>query len=261
MRKFILTFFVVISIAIFLLIHNTYSSIENCDHNCSKCHKITNEEALNLLKEGIPDVKVLEVGPAAVKGLWEIAIESRGQKGIAYVDFSKKYVVSGSILNLKIKTNLTGEKLYNLNKIDTSQIPLDNALLMGDKNASKKVIIFTDPECPYCGKLHQEIKKILEKRKDIAFYIKMFPLTKLHPKAYEKSKAIICEKSLNLLEDSFAGKSLPEPKCKTSGIDENIKLGEKLGIRGTPAIILPDGGVIPGYKDADSLISLIDKPS
>ena len=260
MLKFILTFFVVISVIGFLLVPSTYS-IETCDHNCTKCHKITNEEALNLLKEGITDVKVLEVGPAVVKGLWEIAIESRGQKGIAYVDFSKKYVVSGSILNLKTKTNLTGEKLYNLNKIDTSQIPLDNALLMGDKDASKKVIIFTDPECPYCGKLHQEIKKILEKRKDIAFYIKMFPLAKLHPKAYEKSTAIVCEKSLKLLEDSFAGKSLPEPKCKTSEIDKNIKLGEKLGIRGTPAIILPDGGIIPGYKDADSLISLIDKSS
>lgn len=260
MQKFILTFFVVISITIFLLTHNTYS-IENCDHNCSKCHKITNEEALNLLKEGVPDVKVLEVGPAAVKGLWEIAIESRGQKGIAYVDFSKKYVVSGSILNLKTKTNLTGEKLYNLNKIDTSEIPLDNALLMGDKDASKKVIIFTDPECPYCGKLHQEIKKVLEKRKDIAFYIKMLPLVKLHPKAYDKSRTIVCEKSLKLLEDSFAGKGLPERKCKTSEIDKNIKLGEKLGIRGTPAIILPDGGIIPGYKDADSLISLIDKSS
>jgi thiol:disulfide interchange protein DsbC len=216
---------------------------------------------LNLVKEGIPDVKILEVTPAPAKGLWEIAIESRGQKGIAYVDFSKKYIVSGSIFDITTKTNLTGERLYNLSKIDLSQIPLDNALLMGDKNASKKVIIFTDPECPYCGRLHQEIKKVLEKRKDIAFYIKMFPLTKLHPKAYEKSTAIVCEKSLKLLEDSYAGKSPPEAKCKTSEVDENIKLGERLGIRGTPAIVLPDGGIIPGYKDADSLISLIDKPS
>ena len=49
------------------------------------------------------------------------------------------------------------------------------------------------------------------------------------------------------------------PKCQTSALDENIKLAEKLGIRGTPAIILPNGLVIPGYKDADSLIALIDK--
>ncbi len=105
------------------------------------------------------------------------------------------------------------------------------------------------------------MKKVLEKRKDIVFYIKLYPLIKLHPKAYEKSKAIVCEKSLALLEDNFAGKSLPEPKCKSSEVDENLKLGERLGITGTPAIIFPDGSVVPGSVDADSLISLIDKKS
>ncbi|OHE60585.1 MAG: hypothetical protein A2Z47_04055 [Thermodesulfovibrio sp. RBG_19FT_COMBO_42_12] len=260
MRKFILILFVAISITGLLFIRNTHS-IDKCDHDCTTCHQTTKDEMLNLIKEGIPDVKIIEVRPAPLKGLWEVAIETKGQKGVVYIDFSNKYIVSGSIFDIATKTNLTGERLFNLNKVDISQIPLDNALLMGDKDASKKVIIFTDPECPYCGKLHQEIKKVLEKRKDIAFYIKLLPLVKLHPKAYEKSMAIVCEKSLNLLEDSFAGKSLPEAKCKTSEVDENLKLGERLGLRGTPAIILPGGGIIPGYKDADSIISLIDKPS
>lgn len=88
----------------------------------------------------------------------------------------------------------------------------------------------------------------------------MYPL-KIHPNAYEKSRAIVCEKSLSLLEDAFAKKQIPKPSCETTVIDENIKLGEKLGINGTPAIILPNGSLIPGYKDADSLISLIDKRS
>jgi len=104
------------------------------------------------------------------------------------------------------------------------------------------------------------MKKVIDKRKDIAFYIKMYPLP-FHKGAYEKAKAIVCEKSLSLLEDAFEKKPLPEPKCETPAIDENLKLVEKLGIRGTPAIILPNGIVIPGYKDADSLISLIDKSS
>jgi thiol:disulfide interchange protein DsbC len=102
------------------------------------------------------------------------------------------------------------------------------------------------------------MKKVIEKRKDIAFFIKMFPLP-MHKGAYEEAKAIVCEKSLALLEDAFAKKPLPAPKCDTKAVDDNIKLGEKLGIRGTPAIILPDGIVVPGYKDADSLIALISK--
>jgi thiol:disulfide interchange protein DsbC len=102
------------------------------------------------------------------------------------------------------------------------------------------------------------MKKVIEKRKDIAFFIKMYPLP-MHKGAYEKSKTIVCEKSLALLEDAFAKRPLPAPKCQTSALDENIKLAEKLGIRGTPAIVLPNGLVIPGYKDADSIIALIDK--
>jgi thiol:disulfide interchange protein DsbC len=104
------------------------------------------------------------------------------------------------------------------------------------------------------------MKKIIEKRKDITFFIKMYPLP-MHKGADEKAKAIVCEKSLNLLDDAFDKKPLPAPKCETTVIDDNIKLAEKLGIRGTPAIILPNGSIIPGYKDADSLISLIDKSS
>jgi thiol:disulfide interchange protein DsbC len=102
------------------------------------------------------------------------------------------------------------------------------------------------------------MKKVIEKRKDIAFFIKMYPLP-MHKGAYEEAKAIVCEKSLALLEDAFAKKPLPAPKCETKALDDNIKLAEKLGIRGTPAIILPDGIVVPGYKDADSLIALIGK--
>jgi thiol:disulfide interchange protein DsbC len=100
------------------------------------------------------------------------------------------------------------------------------------------------------------MKKVIEERKDIAFYIKMFPLP-MHKGAYDKAKAIVCEKSLALLEDAFAGKELPKPKCETTAVDENIALVQKLGISGTPALIFPDGRVIPGAVDAKSIIGMI----
>jgi thiol:disulfide interchange protein DsbC len=100
------------------------------------------------------------------------------------------------------------------------------------------------------------MKKITEERKDIAFFIKFFPL-KSHPAAYEKAKAIICEKSLALLEDAHSGKPLPQPKCNTTAVDESIKLAEKLGLSSVPVLIFPDGRVMPGYKDAKTLLGLI----
>jgi thiol:disulfide interchange protein DsbC len=100
------------------------------------------------------------------------------------------------------------------------------------------------------------MKKVLEERKDIVFNIKLFPLNS-HPEAYGKSKAIICEKSLALLEDAFEKKSLPKPNCETLAVDENIKLAKKLGFTSVPLLILPDGRLLPGYKDAKTLIGLI----
>jgi thiol:disulfide interchange protein DsbC len=100
------------------------------------------------------------------------------------------------------------------------------------------------------------MKKIIDERKDIAFHIKMFPLTS-HPEAYQKSKSILCEKSLALLEDAFEKKPIPIPKCETSAVDENIRLAQKLGITSVPSLVLPDGRIVPGYKDAKNLIQLI----
>lgn len=145
MLKFILIILAAIATITFSAAHTTYS-LENSDHNCSKCHQITNADATTLLKEIIPDVKILEIGPALVKGLWEIAIETRGQKGIVYIDFSRNNIISGSILDIKTKANLTQERSSELNKVDVSQIPLDDALVMGDKDAKHRVIVFDDPD-------------------------------------------------------------------------------------------------------------------
>ena len=63
---------------------------------------------------------------------------------------------------------------------------------------------------------------------------------------------------MTILEESFAKKPVPEPNCETKEIDDNMKLGEELGITGTPAAIMPDGSVQAGYLEADKLIERID---
>jgi thiol:disulfide interchange protein DsbC len=119
--------------------------------DCSKCHTLTKDDAATLLKDLIPNVKVLEVRVVPVKGIWEVDIESGGKKGPVYVDFSKKYAVSGALINIKDKKNLTQERVEELNKVvlsknDVSAIPLDDAVVMGDRNAKYKIIVFDDPE-------------------------------------------------------------------------------------------------------------------
>ncbi len=227
-------------------------------HDCARCHTLKNDEAAAILKDMAPDLKVLEVGQAPVKGLWEVFLSAGGRKAVVYIDYSKKNFFSGTIFDMKARKNLTQERFEELNKVDVSKIPLDDALVLGDKNAKYKVIVFSDPDCPYCAKLHKELKKVVEKRKDIAFFIKLFGLP-MHPDAGWKAKTIVCKKSLALLEDNFEGKQIPKPDCDTKVPEENAKLAAENGISGTPALVLPDGRVSPGFREADALIELITK--
>jgi thiol:disulfide interchange protein DsbC len=121
-------------------------AFEERGQDCSKCHKLSNDEARDLLKEIVPDIKVFNVSPASSKALWEVYVESRGRKGLVYIDFSKKHMFSGAIISIKEKKNLTQERLVELNRIDVSQIPLGDALVMGDEKARIRVVVFTDPD-------------------------------------------------------------------------------------------------------------------
>ncbi|MBI4691627.1 MAG: DsbC family protein [Nitrospirae bacterium] len=251
------------SVFLILLMSPTAAySFLGCDEECSKCHSLNTAEVKNILtKIKNPDAKILKIQMSPVKGLWEVDVEDKGRKGLFYVDFSKQYIIRGPILDISGTIDKTKERVEELNKdrkVDRSRIPLKDALMLGDRYATKKVIIFTDPDCPFCGKLHKEIKKVVEKRKDIAFYIKLFPLTKLHPDSLWKSKTILCNKSLKFLEDNFDKKPIPKPACEAKEIAENIKLAESLGITGTPTTIMPDGSVHSGYLQADKLIEIVD---
>jgi thiol:disulfide interchange protein DsbC len=219
---------------------------------CSDCHVLNKDEAAKILKTDMFKAQVREIRMSPVKGLWEIEVSQGDKVFLVYLDFAKKYLVEGRYTPV----DQLGQSAP-LKKVDLKKIPLENAIVLGNAKAEKKIIVFDDPECPYCAKLHEEIKKIVAKRTDLAFYIKMYPLA-MHPGAYEKSKAVVCQKSAKLLDDAFAGKKLPKAECETQEIDNNIKLAEELGINGTPAMILPDGSLVPGYVPGEELLGIID---
>lgn len=224
-----------------------------CGGKCADCHSLTKDDASRLLKTERFKAQIKEVRTSPVKGIWEVEITQGDKVFIVYMDYAKKFLMEG----IKFTPLEQIAEATELKKVDLGRIPLDGAVVLGNPKAEKKVVVFDDPDCPYCSRLHQDIKKILEKRKDIAFFIKMYPLA-IHPQAYEKSKAIVCAKSAKLLDDAFSGKKLPKAECETDELDNNIKLAEELGIRGTPAIILPDGRHIRGYVQPDVLLGLID---
>jgi len=221
----------------------------------------TKDSVKNILKEFAPDVTVLSIEKTPIEGLWEVVVSVSGSKTIVYMDSMNKYIVQGAIINLATKVNLTQEKFDEITKVDVSKVPLQDSLIIGDPKAKNRIFVFTDPDCPYCVKFHDEIKKVIEKRKDIVFYVKLFPLASIHPKALEKSVAIICEKdndkAVRMLEDAYAKKDIPLTTCNTTVVDDNLKLGRSLGLQGTPTIIFADGKVRNAMSYED-LMKIID---
>jgi thiol:disulfide interchange protein DsbC len=222
--------------------------------NCLDCHSLNREEAAVILKGKVDDV--LNVKLSEVPGLWALETVFQGKSIPLYLDFSKKYIISGNVIRLQDGTNLTPPP--PVNTVDISSIPLNDAVVLGDPKATKRIIVFDDPECPFCQKLHLEMEKIVLSRKDIAFFIKMFPLAS-HPNSYQKAKTIICTKSAKMLADSLAGQLLPPPVCETDQIEQNKKLADTLNINSTPTLIFPNGNVMPGFKPAEDILSILSQ--
>ncbi len=236
-----------------------------CEENCQKCHSLSKEEVQQIFtKLQAPEAKVIDIKMSPLKGLWEVTLDNKGRQGIMYVGFSKKYIIGGPIVEVDTALNKGQESLQKVNSevqryVDFSTIPLDNALLLGEKDARYKVIVFTDPDCSFCGKLHAELKKVISGTKDIAFYLKLIALP-MHPDARWKSQSILCSKSLRLLEDNFEGKPIPRPDCGTKAVDDNIALAKTLDITGTPTLIMPDGLVLSGARDAKTITGIVMPP-
>jgi len=140
--------------------------------------------------------------------------------------------------------------------VDLSLIPLADALVIGDPAATRRLIVFSDPDCPYCAKYHEEIRKVVSRDPGIAFHVKVYP-NNGSPVTYRKAVSIVCGKSVKLLEDSYAGRGVPPPACGTSAVGDTMRLVHRLNIASTPSTVLPDGRVIYGYQEADTLLRLM----
>lgn len=219
--------------------------------DCTKCHKLEKKDAEEIVKKLAPNGTVQNIKVSPIKGLWQIDVAADGRQGMLYLDFSKKYVI-GQIIPVEAIGKPAPQQ-----KVDFSKIPLGDAVVMGPGTAKKKVVVFTDPDCPYCRRLHEEMKKVVAQRNDVAFYLILFPL-EMHKDAYKKAQAVLCEKSPALADDAFSGKALPEPTCPADAVERNKELAKTLGFGGTPTMVRDDGTVQSGYLPAEQLLNWID---
>jgi thiol:disulfide interchange protein DsbC len=125
------------------------SAFKDGSQNCGACHQLASKDAVSILEKlNLGAAKILGIQTSPVKGLWEVAVENKGQRFVVYVDFSKKFISPGPFIDYANRRDITRERVDALNrdrKIDLSKISFESAFVMGKADAPIKVVVFTDP--------------------------------------------------------------------------------------------------------------------
>jgi len=109
--------------------------------DCSECHKLSKEEAGKMLVKIVDNV--VAVAPGPFPGVWEVDVAQNGRIYPLYLDYSRKYLFNGQFIRLSDMANLTTLRYQDLNRVDVSSIPLEDAIVVGSRSARKKVIPMT----------------------------------------------------------------------------------------------------------------------
>lgn len=203
------------------------------------------------LSEQFPGAQISSVTKTPYSGLFEVYLDGQ----LIYVDAQAKYVFAGDVIDLKSRSNLTQARLNQLQAVRWDTLPLGNALKTVKGSGERKLVVFSDVDCPYCRKFEAELAKV----DNITVYTFLYPIAGLHPKAVQTSKQIWCAPDRNKAWDEYITRgTVPnnDGKC-TNPVDATIALGQKLKVNGTPTLIFANGQRVPGMVPAAQLERLL----
>jgi thiol:disulfide interchange protein DsbC len=259
MFKYVL---VLVASVIFVSSPSFAMSKADCGGDCVTCHSLTEKDANEILKKTGINVKSVKQSPS--RGLFELLVEKDSKQGVIYIDYGKKNLLQGMIVNLETLQPVSAHSQdlpqpKQITSVDVSKIPADKAVILGNPKGTKKLYVFTDPDCPYCQKGHVELKKLAKIAPDVAIHIMLYPLP-MHPGAYDKARTVLETMNLDLLDKAFEGKEVPKPAKESSrkSIDEIIAFANANGISGTPTMVMPDGKIEVGMRDAETLKKMLE---
>ena len=177
---------------------------------------------------------------------------------LLYSDISGDYLFAGDLyqttnsglMNLSSKTR----QLRTAERINA--IPEDQMIVYSPEDETKATLtVFTDVDCTYCRALHKDVEALVAKGIEVRYLA--YPRGGQAAGSYEKMISVWCSQDRHKsLTQAKNGQNLPARDCQTPVL-EHYELGNQIGISGTPALIFPDGRLIPGYMDVDRLVAML----
>ena len=213
---------------------------------------------LDALKERLQaqlrGVKIDAVRPTPIEGIFEI------QSGFSfgYVSADGRYLIDGDLNDLLSGARLTEARRNTARAALVNHIGDDQTIEYKPAGGSAKytVTVFTDIDCGYCRKLHQHIKEYNDD--GIAVRYVFFPRSGPETPSFYKAEKVWCASDRKAaLTEAKLGKGYEGPKDCPNPVMTHLRLAAELGLRGTPAIVLPDGELIPGYQKPEELLKAL----
>lgn len=203
------------------------------------------ESFVKMLREKYPNTKITSISGSEIPGLYEVIMG----RSVAYVEESGRYFVFGHIFDMEKREDVTALRMESRARVNWENLPLEASFTVKKGDGSRKLAVFTDPDCPYCKKLEHELSKI----DNVTIHYFLMPLDGLHPQARAKAESVWCSKDRYAAwQGLMSGQQVESQNCNAP-IDTVLKFAQDSGIQGTPALIRQDGKVLPGYVPQEKL--------
>jgi len=191
-----------------------------------------------------------------IQGIYEL---TRGTD-IAYVTADGKYAISGDLYDLKANDDITEQHRRELRAKLIATVPENQMLIFGPKDPKYTVTVFTDVDCQYCRKLHSQIAEY--NRLGIRVRYLLYPRTGPNSVSWTKAEQVWCSPDRNeALTRAKLGQELKTKPCSDNPVARTYALGKDFALQGTPAIVLADGDMLPGYVPPDVLAQQLKESS
>jgi thiol:disulfide interchange protein DsbC len=206
------------------------------------------------LGERLPSLTIGAVRKLPGMDVYEI--QANGMN-VFYTDALGDTGFFGDLVDLKTRANLTAQRKEALSRADFSQLPLEKAIVKVKGSGERKVAVFSDPDCPYCKELEQQLKDVT----DITIYTFLYPLAELHPDAPRKARLIWCSPDRAKAWDEWmlGGK---EPAAAGGDCEAPIgavaDVARRWWILGTPGLVFESGKLVPGTIPRAQIESLLN---
>ena len=198
------------------------------------------------LKAAYPATNFRDIRPTPLPGIYEVSMG----RNLAYVGSDARHFLFGRLYDMQTQRDLTAERLDEARRIDFASLPLADAITTVRGNGARVLAVFSDPDCPYCRRLEQELARL----DNVTVHTFLYPLAELHPEAHQRAIAVWCAPDRAAAWQALMvnGKAPPAAEC-AHPIDRNIALASKLGVEGTPALFDVRGRHLAGAAPAQRI--------